>query len=235
MSALNVGGRARVFSKRWLQSRAGSEMQRPNRVPQSGDDRDRTRGSLLLAARNRHDLVACAAFDRQYRPLVQAWCRQAGLTSDDAEELANDILLEVADRLLTFQYDPNRSFRGWLFTVTRWRLADEFRRRHPKAMPELLGGRAEDLVGPAEDAEPLSSELRHLLDASALAQARVQSRINSRNWQLFSAVVMDNTPLSEAARMLGMSYTNAHKSLNRVSQMLREEGDQVDPATQPSS
>ena len=38
--------------------------------------------------------------------------------------MTQDVLLRLAQKLGTFQYDPSRSFRGWLRTVTQNALAD---------------------------------------------------------------------------------------------------------------
>ena len=45
------------------------------------------------------------------------WCRGYGLDEDSVDEVCQRIWIELADRMRTFRYDPNGSFRGWLRQV----------------------------------------------------------------------------------------------------------------------
>src|SRR4051812_7815626 len=63
------------------------------------------------------DGAAWALFVLRYGPLIRSWCRRWGLQDADAEDVAQAVLLRLADKLRTFQYDAARSFRGWLRTI----------------------------------------------------------------------------------------------------------------------
>ncbi|MFO0954355.1 MAG: sigma-70 family RNA polymerase sigma factor [Isosphaeraceae bacterium] len=192
-------------------------------------DPNPTRPGLLLAARDPNDTRASGEFDRTYRPLVFAWCRGLGLARDDADELTNDVLLEVARRLRTFCYDPAQSFRGWLHTRTRQRVIDHYRRNGRRPAVEPLGPREDALAAPSpvvtdEDApetpDPaLEERLRHIRHV----QDRVKRRVNESTWEVFWAVQVEGRPLSEAAQGLGLRYSNAFNACKRVLRMLRAE------------
>lgn len=70
-----------------------------------------------------HDEAAWARFVELYGSKIRGWCRRWGLQEADAEDVTQDVLLRLAQKLGTFHYDPSRSFRGWLRTVTRNALA----------------------------------------------------------------------------------------------------------------
>ena len=70
------------------------------------------------------DHVAWARFVELYGSRIRGWCRRWGLQEADSEDVTQDVLLRLAQKLGTFQYDPARSFRGWLRTVTQHALAD---------------------------------------------------------------------------------------------------------------
>src|SRR4051812_5915230 len=56
-------------------------------------------------------------FVQIYTPLLYSWARHLGLQSHDAAELVQDVFLVLIQKLPEFQYDPAKSFRGWLRTV----------------------------------------------------------------------------------------------------------------------
>ncbi len=70
------------------------------------------------------DEAAWARFVGLYGSRIQGWCRRWGLQEADSEDVTQDVLLRLAQKLGTFHYDPTRSFRGWLKTVTLNALAD---------------------------------------------------------------------------------------------------------------
>ncbi len=47
-----------------------------------------------------------------------------GVAGGRHDDVTQEVLLRLAQKLGTFQYDPSRSFRGWLKTVTQNALAD---------------------------------------------------------------------------------------------------------------
>jgi len=70
------------------------------------------------------DEVASARFVGLYRSRMRGWCRRWGLQEADSEDVTQDVLLRLAQKLGAFHYEPSRSFRGWLRTVTQTALAD---------------------------------------------------------------------------------------------------------------
>ena len=85
------------------------------------------------------DPAAWARFVGVYGPRIRGWCRQWGLQEADSEDVTQDVMLRMAQRLRTFTYDPSRSFRGWLHTVTR------------NALAEFLAHRKRQCAGSGDD------------------------------------------------------------------------------------
>ena len=91
-----------------------------------------TRATLL--ARLRQDPSDQAGWDEfveHYGRHIYRWCRQWKLQDADAEDVTQDVLVKLAQKLSAFTYDPSRSFRGWLKTVAHhaWRDFEDSRRR----------------------------------------------------------------------------------------------------------
>ncbi len=70
-------------------------------------------------------------FVERYGRHIYRWCRQWKLQDADAEDVTQDILMKLTQKLRTFAYDPSRSFRGWLKTVAHhaWRDFNDSRRQ----------------------------------------------------------------------------------------------------------
>jgi RNA polymerase sigma factor (sigma-70 family) len=79
---------------------------------------ENTRLTLLEKIRDRHDEQSWEEFVDTYRPFVYSVCRQMKLNHHDSEELTQDVLLKLWDKLPEFQYSQNGRFRGWLCTIT---------------------------------------------------------------------------------------------------------------------
>ena len=73
-----------------------------------------TNRSLLIAVADWQNRPAWLQFRDTYDPLLARWCRGFGLDRDSIDEVCQRIWIELAGRMKTFEYDPNRTFRGWL-------------------------------------------------------------------------------------------------------------------------
>src|SRR5262249_15505215 len=81
---------------------------------------------VTFLERLRQDPVDQAAWDsfvERYGPPIYRGCRQWKLQDADAEDVTQEILANLAQKLRDFHYDPSRSFRSWLKTIAHhaWR------------------------------------------------------------------------------------------------------------------
>jgi RNA polymerase sigma-70 factor (ECF subfamily) len=84
-------------------------------------------------------LSNCCEYDHNYGGLVYYWCRQQGLTAEDAADASQEVFRAVARRVASFQRNGNHgSFRAWLWTITRNKIRD-FRRLQAR-QPKAVGG-----------------------------------------------------------------------------------------------
>ena len=85
-----------------------------------------SRTSVTLLGRLRQDPKDQAAwndFVARYQPKILQWCRGWRLQESDAQDVTQAVLLKLSGLMAKFAYDPSRSFRGWLKTLTHhaWR------------------------------------------------------------------------------------------------------------------
>src|SRR5262245_64357028 len=71
---------------------------------------------------------------RLYGETVYGWCRRAGVPEADAADVSQEVFAAVARHIDDFRRErPGDSFRGWLWTITRNKVRDHFRRRAEQA------------------------------------------------------------------------------------------------------
>ena len=52
-----------------------------------------------------------------YGPALLKWCLRHGVQEADAQDISQEVLLQISRQIQRLQYDPALSFRGWLRAV----------------------------------------------------------------------------------------------------------------------
>ncbi|HJZ93632.1 MAG TPA: sigma-70 family RNA polymerase sigma factor [Gemmataceae bacterium] len=191
-----------------------------------------SRTSVTLLGRLRRDGTDQAAwgeFVRRYGPKICAWCRQWALQDADAQDAAQDVLLKLAAKLRTFTYDPTRSFRGWLKTLTNhaWRdFVDARHRSGTLANARIPWEQLESQEAGLDLIQRLDEEFdRELADE---AMARVQVRVAPHTWDAFRLTAIEELAGAEVARRLNMSVAMVFIAKSRVQKMIRAEVERLE-------
>src|SRR3989442_7697069 len=91
-----------------------------------------TRRSLVDRLANWDDQRRWQDFFDTYWKLIYSAAQKSGLTDSEAQEVVQETVITVAKKIEKLRYDPALgSFKGWLLQITRWRIADQFRKREP--------------------------------------------------------------------------------------------------------
>jgi RNA polymerase sigma factor (sigma-70 family) len=175
------------------------------------------------------DEVAWARFVGLYGSRIRGWCRRWGLQEADSEDVMQDVLLRLAQKLGAFHYDPSRSFRGWLRTVTQNALADFLADRKRQCCGSGDDGVLKQLQS-IQARDDLIEHLKDQFDAEivAVACARAQARVGPQTWEAFRLTAYEGYSGDEVAARLGMSRATVFKAKSRVLGFLREEIKQLD-------
>jgi RNA polymerase sigma factor (sigma-70 family) len=88
-----------------------------------------TRNSLLLRLRNPRDLEAWSQCSELYHPLIKGYLRKLGLQEADADDVTQIVFIKLVEKIRQFDYEPGRSFRGWLRTLTYYEFINWWRRQ----------------------------------------------------------------------------------------------------------
>jgi RNA polymerase sigma-70 factor (ECF subfamily) len=179
-----------------------------------------TSPSLLERLRGPADEADWRRFVRLYTPLLYYWCRRMQLSEEVSADIVQDVFLILLKKLPQFQYDGQRSFRGWLRSITLNKCRDRWRRLAvaPQGVDDELLSNVPDraATNPFEDAE-----YRQYLVARALAL--MQSDFDARTWKACWAHGVVGRPAAEVAAELGVSENAVYIAKCRVLRRLREE------------
>jgi RNA polymerase sigma factor (sigma-70 family) len=89
-----------------------------------------TRYSLLSRLEDRADQDSWRDFFNTYWRLIYSVAVNSGLTEAEAQDVVQETIICVARDIHKFKRDRTLgSFKGWLRSIIRWRIADQFRRR----------------------------------------------------------------------------------------------------------
>jgi RNA polymerase sigma-70 factor (ECF subfamily) len=183
-----------------------------------------TRVTLLARLRqDPTDEAAWGAFVERYGRHIYRWCRRWNLQDADAEDVTQEILAKLAQKLRDFRYDPSRSFRGWLKTVAHnaWRNFVDGRRGRAAAG----GSGVRELMQTLEAREDLVQELEEAFDHELLdaAKVRVRLRVAPHTWEAFRLVALEGVPAAEVATTVRMQVAMVYVAKHKVQKMLQEE------------
>jgi RNA polymerase sigma-70 factor (ECF subfamily) len=165
-----------------------------------------------------------------YGPLVYRWARKQGLNDADANDITQDVFQTVARRIEAFRRDrPGDSFRAWLRTITRYRIAD-FRQRAAN-QPGAVGGStaqqqlqqiAEGLDSSEDesDAEDAASEYGLLMRG---ALELVRHEFEAPTFRAFWRITVDGESPAAVAADMQMGVWAVYQAKSRVMRRLRRE------------
>jgi RNA polymerase sigma factor (sigma-70 family) len=193
-----------------------------------------TRQTLLERLKDWDDRTSWQDFFDTYWRLIYNVALKAGLTDAEAQEVVQETVIAVAKKIPGFKTDPSRgSFRAWLMRLTRWRIADQFRKRHSlfapnPVMPAPAGGK--DSTGSTDPIErvpdPAGDVLERVWDQEweknlvATALERIKRQVSPRQYQIFDLHVLQHLSVQDTARILRVSAAAVYMATSRLSRQL---------------
>ncbi len=189
-----------------------------------------TRQSLLSRLKDWEDQEGWREFFDLYWRLIHSVARRAGLSEAEAQDVVQETLVVVAKQMPGFRYDPARgSFKAWLHTVIRGRLSRHWRKAGPKAP---LASRTEELTDEESvaEADPAAiSEFEASWQAEweqnlmETALRRVQAKVSTRQFLLFSLAVLKQVPTATIRERYDASLPQIYLARHRVGRLLKSE------------
>jgi RNA polymerase sigma-70 factor (ECF subfamily) len=179
-----------------------------------------TSASLLERLRHPAGSEAWERFVHLYTPLIYHWGRQAGLAPPDAADLVQEVLSVLVQKLPAFCYDPEKSFRGWLRTITLNKWRDLWRRRAHAPAEDKRGALAEAVVPDTTTAFEEAEYRQHLVHR---ALELMQAEFHPVTWKACWEYLVVGRPAADVARELNMTVNAVYLAKSRILARLRQE------------
>lgn len=162
-----------------------------------------------------------------YRPLVAHWCRRVNIKSFEIEDICQEVFTSVLMSINRFSKEKETdTFRGWLRTITRYRVIDYLRKKSHE-VPAMRNIDIEAKVAPLTEPEELSdadNESRKVSREVLRAAVKVVlDRSDDNTWQAFIRTAVDDQNATVVAKELGMSPDAVRKAKSRVTKRLQKE------------
>jgi RNA polymerase sigma factor (sigma-70 family) len=161
-------------------------------------------------------------FDR-YHPMIRSWCLKWGVQDSDADDISQDVLLKLLAAFRQYRYDPSRSFRAWLKTVTQHAWTDFARAR--LRVSQQLAGQFEAFADSRDAVADLEQQLEDAFDRELLevAMKRVEERVKPNTWMAFQLTAIERLTGVEAGLKLQMPVAHVFVARHRVQKLLEAE------------
>ena len=185
--------------------------------------RTTTTTALLDGLFNADDGVVWQVFDERYRPIMVGVGRRLGLSDSEAEDVAQETLLQFLRDYRANRYDREKGrLRGWIAGIARHRVIDYQRKRGRRK--EKSGGLSSLLEVPDEAgiAELWDLELERSILRQSVEELRRTSRTSEKSIKAFEMVIFERRPVEAVAEELGMKTHDVYVARSRVTTRLRE-------------
>jgi RNA polymerase sigma factor (sigma-70 family) len=189
-----------------------------------------TRRSLVDRLQNWEDRKHWQEFFDTYWKLIFSAARKSGLTEAESQEVVQETVITVAKKVGQLKYDPARgSFKGWLLHITRWRIADQFRKRRPGEDQRRFADNTRITATMERLPDPAAVDLDALWEKEwqenllAAAMQRAKKKVDAKQFQIFDCYVRKEWPAQKVATELGVSIGQVYLARHRVTAVLKKE------------
>ncbi len=191
-----------------------------------------TRYSLLSRLQNWDDQASWKDFFDTYWRLIYSIALKSGLTDSEAQDVVQETIISVAKNIHKFKRDRALgTFKGWLRNLTRWRIADQLKRR--------IQSQQKNLVTIGDDADP-PAEFDQIPDPSGgalddvwekewransfdAAVERVKQRVKEEHFQIFELHVIRQWPARRVAAAMDINVGQVYLAKFRVVALIKKE------------
>ncbi|RLT14827.1 MAG: sigma-70 family RNA polymerase sigma factor [Planctomycetota bacterium] len=191
----------------------------------------KTSATLLGRARDWADNQAWNEMFQRYNPLLERWSEKYLVNHADVAEVNQRVWVELTRSIISFRYDPGKSFRAWLRTQHRWRMHEFLRSRPPEIIDHEIATRFYNSLctmhgsqwSPTTTVEPECGFVDQLETRLIELYGKVENRVTEKTWQIFWSIAMEKKGIGETAKIFEMTYAATFAAFTRVIKLLRDE------------
>ena len=165
--------------------------------------------------------------------MIRAACKRAELLHAEADEVVQETVICVFEKMADFVYDPAQgSFRAWLFNLIGWRIEDQRRKRLPDSPMRKENARATDKDStaafdgiPGRTEETVAEELARQWKLSTLERAveKIKGKVKARHFQIFQLYALQGFAGTRVAKSLGVTVGQVYLVTHRITRLVEKE------------
>ena len=184
-----------------------------------------TRSSVLKKIRDPENNAAWERFFDQYGNFIFTLARRNGLQEADADEVLQSVMIEIARKIRTFDYDRSKGkFRSWLGTCVSHRVKDLLRAKYRTESREIHGlDRSETQTEfILRQADPGPDRFQEIADEEWAALVRdralhaTKAAVAPKQFSLFHAYAIEEWPVAKVMKTYGVTRDQVYKAKRRV-------------------
>lgn len=163
-----------------------------------------------------------------YGPLIDSWCRRAGLPDAARADVGQEVFLAVHRSIERF--DASRTgatFRGWLWTITRNAVAQWQRRGEATGRGGSTGQHFfAELAAPFGEYGSSEEPTTTVAETTALlrrALEQIRPTVEATTWAAFWNTTVMGQSAPDVAQQLGLTPAAVRKAKSRMLQRLRQQ------------
>ena len=167
-------------------------------------------------------------FVDKYGAILYRWSLKWGSGTQDAEDLVQEILIRVFQKLDHYQVQEGARFRGWLKTVAYHCWLDvrqKYLQAHELDAPWSLPPNLQDRLVSCLACSDLIDQFDEMANQEilALAMERVKKRVQDSTWTCFELFYLEHQSGAEVGARLGIDPPTVFATISRVRKAIRDE------------
>ena len=184
--------------------------------------RTTTTTALLEGLYDVEDGVVWQVFDDRYRPIIVGVCRRLGLSDSEADDTAQETLIQFLRDYREGRYSRDRGrLRSWIVGIARHRVIDYQRARGRRK--EKLGHSSAMEVPDETAVEQLwDQEFERSILRQSVEELRRSTRTSEKSIRAFEMLIFDRMAPERVAEDLEMKPHDVYVAKSRVTTKLRE-------------
>jgi RNA polymerase sigma factor (sigma-70 family) len=197
----------------------------------NNDDFLPTRHSLIHRLKDWADQDSWQQFFNTYWKFIYGVALKAGLSDAEAQDVVQETVITVAKKIKDFQVGTEHgSFKAWLVRTTRWRIADQFRKR----------GRVSQPMNRSTDDEARTATIERVPDNASLemdealekdweqnlldvALEKLKTSVDADEFQIFYLHVVKGWPARKVANTVGAKLPAVYFAKYKISRVVKRE------------
>jgi len=190
---------------------------------------NRTRFTLILRVKDQHDEASWEDFVHIYHGYIYAIIRKMNISTPDTEDLTQQLLLNIWNKLPQTEVHEIRRFRSWLAKITRDLVIDFIRKRSRES--KRLEQVEQDSTMFYLDTVNLSdieriAEQEWKLHIAHLALTNIEPFFSGQAIKVFR-LNFEGMGINEIAKKLDLKENSVYRLRNRVKKRLIQEISQL--------